>query len=960
MNKQKTRSRLFWIVLTLCLVLSAGQLSATSANVIPSSLVINEFMAANGNGLVDEDGDHSDWIEIYNQGDLPVNLAGWALSNDPNQPQQWPFPDVTLGSQEYLVVFASGKNRRMVQPGAALHTNFKLGKDGDFLALHSVLEGRFMDVVSADNQPYPPQFRDVSYGRYGDEQTFGFLQNPTPGGPNDETLAWVGAVAPVDFSRERGFYSDPFTVELTTATPETSIYYTTDGSEPTQNNGQLYTKPLEINSTTTLRAVAIKPNLLPSGVETQTYIFLNDVLTQTNTPAGFPDTWGSRLQTSEEGITTAAPVKANYGLEPGSNSAAVKSALQALPSLSLAMDIQSFADIHTHPQERGRDAERPVSIEYIQTTGQPGFHVNAGIRPYVTAQAGASPKRSFKLYFRGEYGTTKLNYPLYPDSSVTVYDSLILKAVDDAQTQLRSEWMRDAQIDMSTIGTHGRFVHLYINGLYWGVYNVVENPDETFITSYLGGAEDEWFIANSQGVQTGGQSRQANTLTYLFSSLTAPSPLGSSQEQPEQMPDTYTQLASYLEPVQFSDFVILNGYAHSLEWPQHNWYAAMYMPEARRQGRFFIGDERSAIDNFDASAANLSNTNLKMLVKAFMQNPDFQMQFIDRLYKHLSNNGALTDENAQARWQEFSSTLEQVRVADAARWGDTLPNNDSTTAAALKGNAERLIETAREAGFYPNIDPPLFSHPGGLVEAGITLEISAPACKDCTIYYTTNGADPRLPVTGEVNPGAMVYGGDPLVLKTNTTIKARARNSKANLPWSALHQATFNVVKNDQKLRITEVMYNPDGGDDYEFIELQNIGSSNLNLANFTLDDGIRFTFPPNALLLAPGEYAVIVSNPDAFAQRYPNVPISGSYEGHLSNKGETILLLNAQGETIIKIDYDDEYGWPISPDGRGDSLTLVDPSGNPGSPKSWRASSRLHGSPGAADPAVADLLTQQ
>jgi hypothetical protein len=271
----------------------------------------------------------------------------------------------------------------------------------------------------------------------------------------------------------------------------------------------------------------------------------------------------------------------------------------------------------------------------------------------------------------------------------------------------------------------------------------------------------------------------------------------------------------------------------------------------------------------------------------------------------------------------------------------------------MEGNADRLIAQAREAGYYPQFDPPTFSLDGGLVEAGFTVTMALPSsCQDCTIYYTTNRSDPRLPVTGEVMPDAMAYSR-PVVLTTSTQLKARVFNPAVTdtaQRWSALQEATFNVMEQDYKLRITEVMYNPISGDDYEFVELKNVGNNAVNLANISIDEGIRFSFPPNTPLLAPGEFAVLVSNPEAFAEQYPEVAISGAYEGHLSNKGEKIVLRDAEGQTLLEFTYNDENGWPVSADGRGDSLTLVNASGDPNNPQNWRASDQLNGSPGAGE----------
>ena len=145
-------------------------------------------------------------------------------------------------------------------------------------------------------------------------------------------------------------------------------------------------------------------------------------------------------------------------------------------------------------------------------------------------------------------------------------------------------------------------------------------------------------------------------------------------------------------------------------------------------------------------------------------------------------------------------------------------------------------------------------------------------------------------------------------------------------------------------------MYNPLGGDDYEFIEFQNVGGSELDLTGVFLDQGVRFTFPPDTSPLLPGQVVVLVSNPTTFAERYPNMRIGGVYDGHLSNKGEEIIVHAADGQVLLQMVYGDENGWPISADGRGDSLTLINPAGNPSDPRNWRASIDLYGSPGTAD----------
>jgi hypothetical protein len=261
----------------------------------------------------------------------------------------------------------------------------------------------------------------------------------------------------------------------------------------------------------------------------------------------------------------------------------------------------------------------------------------------------------------------------------------------------------------------------------------------------------------------------------------------------------------------------------------------------------------------------------------------------------------------------------------------------------MDGNTAKLIALAREAGYYPPIDPPTFNRHGGLVPVGFNLTMTT---ANGTIYYTTERSDPRVQVTGAVNSSARAYES-PLMLTTTTHIKARVLDGDT---WSALHEATFKVVEHDSPLRITEIMYNPTGGNDYEFVELKNIGDVELDLTNVHFDEGIIFTFPPGIAPLAPGDVVVLARNPAAFAERYPDIAIGGIYRGKLSNKGERITLKDAEGNVVASIDYDDENGWPLSPDGRGDSLVMVDLMGDPHNPKNWQASNSLNGSPGLDD----------
>jgi hypothetical protein len=489
------------------------------------------------------------------------------------------------------------------------------------------------------------------------------------------------------------------------------------------------------------------------------------------------------------------------------------------------------------------------------------------------------------------------------------------------------------------------------------------------MASYLGGEKEDWFVANQAGPLDLASNMAHDRLNYLFTTLNFAGRFSNGTQG--DLASTYAEVAAFFDPDQFSDFMILNWYTQLLGWPENHWHAAVNRQDLVGRGKFLIwtepdNSEQAGIQvNADETAiAKFSLIN--PLFQTLMENPDLRMRLADRMYKHLANEGALTDAAAQARWQTVNQTIDQAAIAESARWGDanqSLPftpeewrQANEVAVGQLKGQAARFTAWAREVGYYPPVDPPDFSQEGGLVESGFTLTMVLPTtlAANGTIYYTTDGSDPRLPVTGEVGPTALVYTG-PVVLTNNTPLKARVLLDRLSVNaepvWSALHEAAFSVIQPGQPLRVTEIMYNPIEGDGFEFIELKNVGNSQVDLANVSIDEGIYFSFPSNAMPLAPGEMMVLVSNPTAFAEQYPGVPIGGVYDGHLSNKGEKILITDAEGEPLVELTYDDANGWPISADGRGDSLILVQPDGNPNNPQNWRASVNVSGSPGLDDP---------
>src|SRR5437899_5935199 len=207
-----------WFI-SLMLVLALPAVAADSF----SSAYISEFMAENQHGIKDDTGETVPWIELCNGGSTPIGLGGWFLTDSATNLTKWRLPGVVLLPEKYMILFASGKNR--TNDLAHLHTNFRLNKEGGYLALVNTAT----NVVSEFAPGYPKQTADVSYGRVrGEPALQGAMPNATHGAPN--ASSGTGSL-PVAFSKSTGSFSEPFTLQLSSATGAV-IRYTLDGTLP--------------------------------------------------------------------------------------------------------------------------------------------------------------------------------------------------------------------------------------------------------------------------------------------------------------------------------------------------------------------------------------------------------------------------------------------------------------------------------------------------------------------------------------------------------------------------------------------------------------------------------------------------------------------------------------------------------------------------------------------------------
>ena len=1042
-------------------------------------VVINEFLAANRDGLKDDDGEAGDWIELRNNGGVTVDLAGWSLSDDSTKPGKWVFPSVTIRPSASLIIHATGKNRRVL--GQSLHTNFKLGVEGEYLGLFSPELSR--QVVDEIAPAYPEQRSNISYGRLAKDE-WAWFESPTPRRANGgKTIR--GLLAPPQFSAQRGIYDAQFRVYITTNEPDAVIRYTTDYSEPTASNGKKYVNPVAVRRTTVVRAAVFKSGMLPSRVETHTFAY-------------------------------------NLG-----------ESVTSLPLMSLVTEQSNLRGntgiMETNPRnttKRGIAWERPVSMELIYPDTGVTLQANAGLRvqggDYIRGRYNPNSgppagKYSFRLYFRGDYGPGRLRHDVFPELQVQDFNHIVLRAGmnDHSNPFIIDELVRRLSADMGQISAQGTFMNLYLNGSNKGYYNPTQRIDSDFLNSW-NGSDSEWdIIAQFGELREGDMVKWNQVKSALQRNLT--------------IPQNYSAVERLLDIDNFIDYIMLNVYANTGDWPHNNWRAARErVPGAK--WRFLVWDAewsfgnngRSVTGNNLTSGPLAGGADIAVFYRALQKNPEFRMRFADRVQIHYFNDGALTDENVLRRFREMkeqiSGVLRNLNSSVETSW---VPRRRAIVMGQM---ATQNIQASDNA--------PQFSQSGGAIPAGYSLKLMSP---DGEIYYTLDGSDPRRPgevaetgktiLAGSAEKWALVpssdNGGDtlgnrwrgggepfdhddwdsgndgvgydqnadydphigidvdaemnginqsvfvripfkvlssdrkksnfmvlqmkyddgfvaylngtriasanaaanpgwnagatgqhddasavtwvsfdagkyinklkagnnilaihglnsglgssdmlinaelslgqrsgaeiadgvlkytlPIKLTGDTTIRTRTMH---NGQWSALVEHSFQAGRAGTPLRFTEIMYNPPGGSEYEFVELHNSGTFDVSLGWHRFD-GIDFTFAGDAVI-GPGEFLVLASDndPDAFKLRYPGLAVDGWYRGSLSNNGERLALLDARWRRVVEVDFSDGGAWPISADGDGHSLELIDLLADPGAASNWRDSAAKAGSPGAA-----------
>ena len=502
------------------------------------------------------------------------------------------------------------------------------------------------------------------------------------------------------FSLPHGIYDSSITVAISHDDPSEDVYYTTDGSTPSYLSNR-YTSPLSLSQTTILRAVLVKNNENVSPITTASYLFLSSFLSQPNNPEGYPDKWGKYTQRS-------GTAKADYEMDPemtGDPALRDKIAqgLYTLPILSLVSDKYNFFSheknsetggiyIYTGPpvgDNTGNGWTRQASAELFGGPQQHDFTTDCGVRLHGGhgRLPEKNPKHSFRLVFKKEYGPSKLEYPLFGDSAE--FDQLVLRCHFGNSWQhqdpvrrprgqyTRDVWARRMQRKMGHTAVDALYVHLFLNGMYWGLYNIAERVDEQFGKSHFGGKKSEYDVVKIE--EEGGRHLEASEGTLAKWNRMIET-VGKASD------DTYYYMLqgkdasgkddATIEPLlhieSFIDYMIINQYAGNTDWDYHNWYALAHREDKSNGFRFLCWDSEQI---FESSSDNVVPDNEGKnyptgIFHALLKNDKFANRYLRRAQELLSDGGMLSERSVVQVWDSLYNVISLAVYDESARWGD--------------------------------------------------------------------------------------------------------------------------------------------------------------------------------------------------------------------------------------------------------------------------------------------------
>ncbi len=853
-------------------------------SVLAQNLVINEIMASNRNTIQDEDGDAPDWIELYNGGAQAVDLSGYSLSDDTLNVRKWTVNAGSIQAGDYKMVFASDKDRRT----DILHANFKLSASGETLLL-SDPSGTVIDRIGI-----PASATDISYGRTADGGAVWGFQSPTPESGNTGRLI-EGTADPIVLSHTGGFY--PSALSLTLSAGDSRIFYTLDGSTPDTTDAEV-TAPLAVSKTTVLKAVSVKPGTLPTRPVTHTY-FINES--------------------------------------------------SGLPVISLSADPDDLFDPATGIYTRfNEDLERPAHVEFFEDDKRPGFSEDCGIN--ITGSQSANwAQKSIAVKFKEDYGVSGIDYPLFPDFRVNTFKSFVLRnsGNDWQYTHIRDALMQSLVRDLDVDYQEYRPAVTFINGEYWGIYNIREKISEHYVANRHGVDPDNIdMIENRRTVLHGDSLHYSRLIDFMSTQdMSAPAAV-----------DTMDAMVDLDECILY---YAAQAYYDNMDWPGTN---IKFWRERSPAGkwRWILFDldfgfglyahgawEDHVQFMFSTVETRYSNPPwATFFQRKMVENPVIRNRFINQVADLLNTNFKSTTvvSAIEAMAGRISGEIGRHRQ----RW--SLSGESTAKMITFANDRPAYLRDHMRQYFKCGADGRIMvtATEGGMVSLN-TLRLQTADLPFSGIYFQGNSVH----LKAVPKPGYRFAGWSGAVTSKSDTVSLRVART-TNI------QAVFiDDIANSKPVVINEINYrSSDAFNSGDWMELHNPGDWSTDLSGWVFadsDTGRGFTFPAGTILDAGG-YLALAEDRAKFSSCFPEVRnFIGNTGFGLDGSGEFIQLKDGEGQVIDSLTFGDEAPWPTEPDGLGPTLELMNPVTDNSLGINWKASAG-NGTPGRVNSVVSGL----
>lgn len=620
-------------------------------------------MSSNTTTISDEDGDYEDWIELYNGTDTVVNLFGFYLSNNISSLNKWQFPEIIIEPNEFLIIFASKKDRI---EGEYLHTNFNISIFGEPILLsdnNNLIIDYFAPVeLTTDN----------SYGRRVDgESDLVYFMGSTPGTTNNNQPIYIEYTEELFFSNPQGFYTESFNLEISCSDNDAEIYYTFNGSDPDTDDYLLEELISIVNRQqfdNTISTIRTNPESSPSSfrwkepdekifkgttikargfvdgepitpIYTQTYIVHPEIFAKYNLPIISITTDSLNLFDYETGIYVPGIIHDNN------------------PCWEWAWGTGNY-------HQSGFEWEKPANFTFFEKDGSVAFQQDVGIRIHGGGSR-ALPQKSLRIYARNYYGKSTIDYQFFPEKDVFSYNRILLRnSGQDFLTTFLTDAVTHKLVEEFDIETQSyRPTIVFINGEFWGIHNIRDRIDKYYF-QYCCGANPEYidYLDFGGAIVEGCNEDYNNIIDFI-------------RENDLSIQSNYEFVETQIDIDNYIDYVIFKQFIAVYDWPGNNvefWRKSDI--ESKWRWVFFDNDGALVNYSFDAIAhSTVEGGNSwpnpdwsTFLLRNLYKNETFVNKYLERFEYHFFET--FTYENVNNHLSVILDKIEPVIDEHIRRW----------------------------------------------------------------------------------------------------------------------------------------------------------------------------------------------------------------------------------------------------------------------------------------------------